>query len=158
MSGRHLAVTPLTQYSLSVAQPIFEYSAGGVVLRDETVLLIRTHDVKGRTVWAFPKGKLNKGETSRQAAVREVEEETGWRCRIETELPKSQYRFQRAGQRVKKTVRWFRMTPVDHTGETDGEVDEAAWVPVGEALGRLTYESDRNLLKQVTAAGPAEGR
>lgn len=151
-----MAAGPLTRYSLPVAQPIFEYSAGGVVLREGTVLLIRTHDLKGRTVWAFPKGKLDKGETSRQAAVREVEEETGWRCRIETELPKSEYWFQRAGQRVKKTVRWFRMTPVEERGETDGEVDEATWVPIGEALGRLTYDSDRILLQQVSAAGAAD--
>ena len=136
----------------SVAKPIFEYSAGGVVLRDGTVLLIRTHDLKGRTVWAFPKGKLDAGETAQQAAIREVEEETGWRCRIETELPKSEYWFQRAGQRVKKTVRWFRMTPVGEGGETDGEVDEAAWVPISEALGRLTYDSDREHLKQVPGA------
>jgi len=136
-----------------MAPPIFEYSAGGVVLRDGTVLLIRTQDVKGRAVWAFPKGKLDKGETSRQAAVREVEEETGWRCRIETELPKSQYWFQRSGQRVKKTVRWFRMAPIEETGETDGEVDEVAWVPVEEALGRLTHDSDRKQLKRLTGAG-----
>jgi hypothetical protein len=50
---------------------------------------------------------------------------------------------------VKKTVRWFRMTPVEHTGETDGEVDEAAWVPISEALTRLTYDSDRQQLKRI---------
>lgn len=146
------------QYSLGVTQAIFEYSAGGVVLREGTVLLIRTQDLRGRTVWAFPKGKLDKGETAQQAAVREVEEETGWRCRIDAELPKSEYWFQRKGQRVKKTVRWFRMTPLELAGETDGEVDEVAWVPVGEALGRLTYHTDRDHLKQVTGAGVADAR
>lgn len=134
-----------------MAQVVFEYSAGGVVLRGGTVLLIRTRDPRGRAVWAFPKGKLDKGETGEQAAIREVEEETGWRCRIERELPASEYWFQRAGRRVKKTVRWFKMTPVEAGGETDGEVEEAAWVPVGEALARLTYGSDRATLKQ--AAG-----
>lgn len=134
---------------------IFEYSAGGVVLREGAVLLIRTRDLKGRTVWAFPKGKLNAGETAQQAAIREVEEETGWRCRIEAELPKSEYWFQRAGQRVKKTVRWFRMAPIKLIGETDGEVDEVAWAPIGEALGHLTYDSDREHLKQVSSADAA---
>lgn len=134
-----------------MTQPVFEYSAGGVVLRDGTVLLIRTRDLKGRTVWTFPKGKLDKGETSEQAAVREVEEETGWRCRIEGELPKSVYWFQRAGQRVKKTVRWFRMAPIELAGGADDEVDEVAWVPIDEAFDRLTYESDREQLRRVTA-------
>jgi 8-oxo-dGTP pyrophosphatase MutT (NUDIX family) len=141
-----------------MAQLIFEYSAGGVVVYEGSVLLIRTRDLKGRTVWTFPKGKLNTGETSQQAAVREVEEETGWRCRVERELPKSEYWFQRAGQRVKKTVRWFQMTPVERVGGTDGEVDEVAWVPIGEALARLTYASDQNLLRQVTGAEATDGR
>lgn len=132
---------------------MFEYSAGGVVLHEGRVLLIRTSDLRGRTVWAFPKGKLDRGETAPQAAVREVEEETGWRCRIECELPRSEYWYQRAGQRVKKAVRWFRMAPIGDTGETDGEVDEVAWVPVGEALDRLTYKSDQETLKRVTQAG-----
>jgi ADP-ribose pyrophosphatase YjhB (NUDIX family) len=64
----------------------FVVSAGGIVLRDQDVLLIRVSDVKGRAVWTFPKGRLNDGETSPNAAVREVEEETGWRCRIDGEL------------------------------------------------------------------------
>jgi ADP-ribose pyrophosphatase YjhB (NUDIX family) len=146
------------EYPVYVAKLTLEYSAGGVVLRDGTVLLIRTHNLKGRTIWAFPKGKLDAGETAQQAAVREVAEETGWRCRIEAELPKSEYWFQRAGQRVKKTVRWFRMTPVEEGGEMDGEVDEAAWVPIGEALGRLTYDSNRELLKQVSGADATDAR
>jgi 8-oxo-dGTP pyrophosphatase MutT (NUDIX family) len=57
----------------------------------------------------FHEGRLDKGEKSPDAAIREVEEETGWRSRIEAELPKLQYWFQREGQRVKKTVRWFLM-------------------------------------------------
>ena len=134
-------------------KPMFEYSAGGVVLHEGRVLLIRTSDLRGRTVWAFPKGKLDRGETARQAAVREVEEETGWRCRIEGELPRSEYWYQRAGQRVKKAVRWFRMAPIGETRETDGEVDEVAWMPVGEALDRLTYKSDQDTLKRATQAG-----
>lgn len=132
------------------SKPVFEHSAGGVVLREGTVLLIRTQDAKGRPVWAFPKGKLDPGETARQAAVREVEEETGWRCRIERDLPKSQYWYQRGGRRVKKTVRWYRMEPVEEIGETDGEVEETAWVPFAEALDRLTHKSDRELLRRAT--------
>ncbi len=134
-----------------MARPIFEYSAGGVVLDDTQVLLIRTRALTGRTVWAFPKGKLNEGETSQQAAVREVEEETGWRCQIAAELARSEYWFQREGQRVKKTVRWFRMTPLEQVGQPDHEIDEAAWAPLEEALVRLTYPSDRELLRSAMA-------
>lgn len=148
----------LFEYPACVEKPIFEYSAGGVVLKDGLVLLIRTTDLRGRTVWAFPKGKLDRGETAPQAAVREVEEETGWRCRIEGELPRSEYWYQREGQRVKKAVRWYRMAPVGEPGGTDGEVDEVAWVPVGEALDRLTYKSDQATLKRVMSAPPRDAR
>ena len=131
-----------------MTQPIFEFSAGGVVLANGQALLIRTRDLRGRPVWTFPKGKLGEKETSPQAALREVEEETGWRCRIEAELPRSQYWFQRAGQRVKKTVRWFRMAAVEQVGRHDEEVDEVAWVPVQDAMVRLSYASDQELLRR----------
>jgi hypothetical protein len=45
------------------------------------------------------------------------------------------------------------MAPIGKTGEMDGEVDEAAWVPIGEALGRLTHKSDQETLKRVTQIG-----
>jgi ADP-ribose pyrophosphatase YjhB (NUDIX family) len=133
-------------------KPILEFSAGGVVLRDGTVLLIRARDLKSRPVWTFPKGKLNPGETSEQAALREVAEETGWRCRIEAEMPRSQYWFQRAGQRIKKTVRWFRMAPLEQIGQPDQEVDEVLWLPIADASTRLTHDADRKLL--MTASSP----
>ena len=139
-------------------KPHFEYSAGGVVLRDGEILLVRTRDMKGRPVWTFPKGKLDLGETSEQAAVREVREETGWVCQLADELPRSDYWFQRDGHRVKKTVRWFRMSPVERTDEPDDEIDEVAWVPVAEAFGRLTYESDRKLLETATGEGRPKAR
>lgn len=134
----------------------FEYSAGGVVLGDRRCLLIRTRDLKGRTVWTFPKGQLRDRETSPEAAVREVEEETGWRCRIEAELPKSAYWFFRDEVRIKKTVRWFRMAPIEQTGRPDREIEEAKWVDIEEAKTRLTYPSDRELLERAIMAQAGE--
>lgn len=136
------------------SQPVFEYSAGGVVLRDDEVLLIQARDLKGHKVWTFPKGKLNPSEKSPEAALREVEEETGYRCHIECELPRSEYWFQRQGRRVKKTVRWFRMVVVEKTGGPDAEVEQVLWLPIAEAVNRLTYPSDRTLLRK--AAGMNE--
>lgn len=135
------------------SRPTFEYSAGGVVVRDNEVLLIQARDLKGRAVWTFPKGQLERSETSAEAAVREVEEETGYRCRIEAELRRSDYWFQREGRRVKKTVRWFRMAVVEHRGAWDTEVEQVVWLPVEEAAGRLTYPSDRTVLRQATGTG-----
>jgi 8-oxo-dGTP pyrophosphatase MutT (NUDIX family) len=58
--------------------------------------------------WSFPKGKLHPGETEAEAAVREVQEETGLRCRLGREVGTSAYRDPR---RRPKTVRYFAMTP-----------------------------------------------
>ncbi|MCS6296947.1 MAG: NUDIX hydrolase [Nitrospira sp.] len=123
-------------------------SAGGVVLRPQEVLLIRVSDIKGRPVWSFPKGRLDAGETPAQAALREVLEETGWNCRIEADLSTTEYWFQREGRRFRKTVVWFKMTPLELTGVPDGEVEEVQWVERMKALRRLTYASDAALLSQ----------
>lgn len=123
-------------------------SAGGVVLRQQDVLLIRVSDIKGRPVWSFPKGRLDAGETPAQAALREVMEETGWYCRIDADLSTTEYWFQREGRRFRKTVVWFKMSPLELSGVPDGEVEEVQWVDLAEAPRRLTYPSDVALLSQ----------
>lgn len=134
----------------------FEYSAGGVV-RDAQgrFLVVETTDLKGNAVWTFPKGLLERGERSRGAALREVKEETGYRCRIVGELPKAEYWFRHGGQLVKKTVRWFLMEPVEQVGSHEWEVRSVAWLPPEEALERLTYASDRDLVR--AALGEPKG-
>jgi ADP-ribose pyrophosphatase YjhB (NUDIX family) len=131
----------------TASDPRFEYSAGGVVLDDAgSVLLIRARDLRNRPVWTLPKGTLTRGETSTDAALREVREETGYRCEVVRELEPATYWFQRNGQRIKKTVRWFLMRPLEKVGEHDHEVDEVLWAGRDDALGRLRYDSDRRLL------------
>lgn len=126
---------------------IFEFSAGGLVVDERGwVLLIRARDLRNQPVWTLPKGALIAGETSAEAAVREVREETGWQCEVVRDLEPVTYWFQRNGQRIKKTVRWFRMRPLAEVGEHDNEVDEVAWVEPAEAARRLRYESDRRLI------------
>ena len=94
------------------------------MLRQQDVLLIRVSDIKGRPIWSFPKGRLDAGETPAQAAVREVLEETGWRCRIEADLSTTEYWFQREGRRFRKTVVWFKMVPIEQSGIPDWEVED----------------------------------
>jgi len=126
-------------------------AAGGVVLRgdDGDVEVLVVHRLRYDD-WSLPKGKLDPGETPAQAAVREVEEETGVRAVVGEELPSVAYRTA-AGL---KLVRWFRMQPLDGDPArrpADAEVDVAAWFPIDQALARLTYQHDRNLLATATA-------
>ena len=138
-----------------MSEPGLVRSAGGVVLRQQEVLLIRVSDARGRPIWSFPKGRLDAGETPAEAALREVLEETGWRCRIEAALSTSEYWFQREGRRFRKTVVWFKMMPIERAGVPDGEVEDVQWVDREAAFSRLTYASDVTLLAQAIAAPPS---
>jgi 8-oxo-dGTP pyrophosphatase MutT (NUDIX family) len=126
-------------------------AAGGVVLRgtgtDPEVLLV--HRVRYDD-WSLPKGKLDPGERAEDAAIREVEEETGVRAELGPELPEMRYQVANGP----KQVRWFRMTPVaGDPGDRppDDEVDVARWVPTNEALTLLTYAQDATLLRHALA-------
>ena len=132
------------------ASPRLEFSAGGLVFDDEgRVLLIRARDLRNQPVWTLPKGALKPGESSIEAALREVQEETGYRCELVRALSPVTYWFQRDGRRIRKTVRWYLMRPVAKVGEHDHEVDEVLWAERTDAQARLRYDSDRRLLAAV---------
>ena len=127
-----------------------EYSAGGVVKRDGRVLLVRVKNLKGEEVWTFPKGHLDPGESPMAAALREVEEETGFVCEVAEPLGLVRYMFMRDGRLVRKRVRWYRMTPVRRTREPDAvEVLATRWATEEGAAGLLRYPGDVRLLNLV---------
>jgi ADP-ribose pyrophosphatase YjhB (NUDIX family) len=124
-----------------------EYAAGGIVERNGKVLLVKVANLEGKVVWTFPKGHLEKKETPLKAALREVEEETGWKCRSVGPLALVRYRFNRNGRPVAKKVRWYRMEPVEKTGRPDEvEIMRTKWVPKRSTAKRLTYPSDLRLI------------
>jgi 8-oxo-dGTP diphosphatase len=98
--------------------------------------------------WTIPKGKLDAGETDLEAAVREVEEETGLRCTVGRELPSVSY-DDRNGR--PKTVRYWEMTASSGQFEPTSEVDEVKWVPLTKAAELLTYARDRDVLAAATS-------
>jgi 8-oxo-dGTP diphosphatase len=116
-------------------------AAGGVVVRDGEVALVHRPRYDD---WTLPKGKLDPGESFEDAAVREVEEETGLRGRLVRELPASEYRVRGRP----KTVRYWLMD-VEHEGPfvPNDETDELRWVALDEALRLLTYDRDLEVLR-----------
>jgi len=118
-------------------------AAGGVVVRDGCVLLVHRPRYDD---WTFPKGKLDPGESFEEAAVREVEEETGLRCTLGDELPSARYDV---GGRP-KLVRYWLMTPESEAAfEPNDETDDLRWLTPEDAHGQLTYARDRFLLRSV---------
>jgi 8-oxo-dGTP pyrophosphatase MutT (NUDIX family) len=97
--------------------------------------------------WSFPKGKLDGGESWEQAALREVEEEVGLKCRLGHELPPTAYRDNKGRSKV---VRYWMMEPLEGEFVPSHEVDEVRWMPADRAADMLTYPHDRELLREVT--------
>ncbi|AOD24555.1 NUDIX hydrolase [Rhodococcus sp. p52] len=96
--------------------------------------------------WSFPKGKLDAGETAVVAAVREIEEETGFRSALGSSLGKVVYPV--PGHRKLKRVDYWAARCLDGQFAPNDEVDELRWVPPEEAFDLLSYPMDRSVLRR----------
>jgi 8-oxo-dGTP diphosphatase len=105
--------------------------------------------------WSLPKGKPDGDERDEETALREVEEETGLRCRLGAPFGETRYEDSRGRDKV---VRYWLMEPPDPDRSEpfvpNREVDEVRWLPPGEAVKLLTYPHDRELLERLPRRGP----
>ena len=117
-------------------------AAGGAVCRhrdDGSLEVLVVHRPRYDD-WSLPKGKLDPGESAEDAARREVEEETGFRCELGTPLPSVRYVDHRGRP---KRVQYWTMRPVGGGFAPNAEVDDLRWLAVEDALARLSYAHDR---------------
>jgi 8-oxo-dGTP pyrophosphatase MutT (NUDIX family) len=129
------------------------HAAGGLVVRDgtngiELVVVHRPH----RGDWSFPKGHLEPGETPEQAALREVEEETGLQCRLVERLDSVHYIDHRGDPKV---VDYWTMAVAGGAFALNDEVDELAWLTPEVARAQLTYDMDRQLISRLEESSSA---
>lgn len=127
-------------------------AAGGIVVRaakkGPKVLLVHRQRYND---WSFPKGKLEEGEKFKEAAFREVLEETGFECKLyKPSLPSIEYK-DRKGRR--KEVRYWMMTAIAGEFEPNDEVDMIAWVRWTKVESRLSYGKDREFFLNVVKSG-----
>jgi 8-oxo-dGTP pyrophosphatase MutT (NUDIX family) len=128
-------------------------SAGGVVVREgpegPEVLLASRRTRRGDLVWGLPKGIVEHGEDPAATAVREVEEETGYRAKIREPLGDVSYWFVWEGTRIRKTVHFFLM---DDTGEDpvqrDREMEEVRWFPLEGAAEVAGFSSEKDIIRK----------
>lgn len=105
-------------------------AAGGVLIDQQSRVLLRApHGAFGGYVWTFPKGRLDPGESWPVAALREVEEESGWSARIVGRI--GTYRG------TTSMTRFYLMKPVSKTGEPDAETEAVVWVRAERAVQLL---------------------
>jgi len=132
-----------------------EHSAGGIVYKmDEGMIKIAIVYREYHTDWTLPKGHLEGDETAEQAAVREVSEETGLIAEPIVHVGYNDYKFRdrKKGIYIQKRVDYFLMKMIRDEGRFQKEeVDEVAWLPFVEAIRKLTFKRDKDLVKQAVA-------
>jgi 8-oxo-dGTP diphosphatase len=123
-------------------------AAGGIVVRRSGAVaeVLLVHRPRGD--WGFPKGKADPGESDEDTALREVEEETGWRCSLGEFAGQTDY-IDAAGR--PKVARYWVMTPLSVANEftPNREIDALRWCARSVAGKLLSYQPDRRLLDEL---------
>lgn len=124
-------------------------SCGGVVICRGKALILYYKNKRG-TGWVLPKGKTEKHESHKQAALREVHEETGAKARVLAPIGKTQYSFQRGELKVSKTVFWFLMSAASFYCKPQAEENfaDAGFYKQHEAYHLLSYHDEKEVLRR----------
>ncbi len=125
-----------------------EISAGGMVWNKELKKILLIRDSYGR--WALPKGMVEKGETSEQAALREITEETGLKdLKIIEKLGEVKYFYTLKGEKIFKIVVLFLVEAKDSELKPQlKEIQGAEWFDVEKAAETIEYKNTKNIMEK----------
>jgi len=139
--------------------PGTEFSAGGVVVRgDEVVVIVPVkRDANGQRVLGLPKGHPEPGETPEQAAAREVREEAGVAGELLEPLGEVAYTYERRGRPINKRVAYFLIEyRSGDVADHDHEIEVARWMPLAEAATELSYAGEREMVARAMSRRPPD--
>lgn len=118
------------------------HAAGGVIVRDGLIAVVHR---PYREDWSLPKGKLEAGESFSAAALREIQEETGFDVALGEELTEVRYEDHKGRP---KLVRYWLMSVVGGDFAKNDEVDELRWLAPNDAIALLTYPNDHDVVRE----------
>jgi len=123
-------------------------SCGGVVIHRGKVLLLYKNQNGKYIGWVLPKGQLENDENFRQAALREVREETNAAAKITKYLGKTQYSFRGQEDVINKTVHWYLMAVDSYYCKPQIEeyFADAGFYKRHEAHHLLKYSDERQIM------------
>jgi len=135
------------------------FSAGGVVWRKNKkgkIEVLILHRFKGERwsfdSWHLPKGTIEKDETKKGAAKREIEEETGYKVKVGNFLGSLKSTWNRKRQIIYKTTHYYNCRTIKKVGLPSPEHDEVKWVGIKEAIKRISvfpiFEKEEVILKK----------
>lgn len=135
-----LSITLATDDKLAIEEKIkgmFKVikAAGGIVTKGGDYLLIYR-----RRKWDLPKGKLDKGEESRKAAVREIEEETGVKGIIQNKICTTWHTYTENNSKILKRTKWYLLECVDDSKmqpQAEEEIEKLEWLSPRQAQALL---------------------
>ena len=123
-------------------------SCGGIVIYRNKVLLLYKNQNGKYMGWVLPKGTVERGESMKQTALREVQEEAGVVAKILKYVGKTQYSFRGSSDIVSKTVHWYLMAAESFhcKPQTEEYFSDVGYYKGHEAYHLLKFQDEKQVM------------